>query len=802
MDTDTTPRVLADPIGVVVDLIAGCEPGLDRSVITTVVAGVAGGRAKQRHLAQALVERPAVLTDGRSPAPRAVADLLTGLRAAGASSIGPPICAGCGKPLRTFQRRGQDWYCSVCGPVREPCSGCGKTRPVNVRDRDGRPRCAKCPPEADTDPVSVVVDVVTGLDPHLTAEVVATVVTAVAPRAGQRHRLAWALQHHPELLTGAGATASVPTVLRLIDQLTAAGATAIVRPACPGCGRLIALHRPISGRWLCRNCVAKSRAQPCARCGTVREAATRDEAGRPLCAHCLSTDPANLEICRGCGRRRPVSVRTPGGPLCPSCRPVPVMACAICGHRSPCTVSQATGQPWCTACQQRWARCTRCGADRPVRGGTVDQPLCATCTRDEPGFWRPCPGCGQPGRLHAGRCARCTLERRLLDLLADPDGNIRPDLQALHQALLATTRPGTVTAWLDRSTAPAFLRDLRAGDRTLTHETLDELPAGKAVEHLRSVLVAVGTLPARDEQMIRLERWTTRVVSQWPDPAERELLHRYAVWHVLHRLRRRLAGGQTTYAQTVAAKRNILAAIALLDWLTTHDLTLATATQGDLETWLISAQPSHRLDAGNFVRWARRHKLTRLDFAAVRWGGPTGMIDTETRWAQARQLLHEDTLTPEDRVAGLLVLLYAQTAATISRLTLDHVHTTGEQTRLRLGPEPIVLPEPLAGLVRQIIDNRQGHAVIGDQHPSPWLFPGGRPGQPISASQMAERLRQAGIHSGHARSTALFQLATELPAAVLARMLGIHISVAVAWQRACAGDWTTYAADLSRRTSP
>ncbi len=50
--------------------------------------------------------------------------------------------------------------------------------------------------------------------------------------------------------------------------------------------------------------------------------------------------------------------------------------------------------------------------------------------------------------------------------------------------------------------------------------------------------------------------------------------------------------------------------------------------------------------------------------------------------------------------------------------------------------------------------------------------------------------------SGHA----LFQLATDLPAAVLARLLGIHITVAVAWQRASAGDWMTYAADVSRRT--
>ena len=35
--------------------------------------------------------------------------------------------------------------------------------------------------------------------------------------------------------------------------------------------------------------------------------------------------------------------------------------------------------------------------------------------------------------------------------------------------------------------------------------------------------------------------------------------------------------------------------------------------------------------------------------------------------------------------------------------------------------------------------------------------------------------------------------------AVLARPLGIHITVAVAWQRASAGDWSTYAAEVSRR---
>ncbi len=67
---------------------------------------------------------------------------------------------------------------------------------------------------------------------------------------------------------------------------------------------------------------------------------------------------------------------------------------------------------------------------------------------------------------------------------------------------------------------------------------------------------------------------------------------------------------------------------------------------------------------------------------------------------------------------------------------------------------------------------------------SPWLFPGGQPGRPISAWAMGERLRKLGIRLAETRSTALFQLATELPAAVLARTLGIDIIVAVKWQRA------------------
>jgi hypothetical protein len=77
--------------------------------------------------------------------------------------------------------------------------------------------------------------------------------------------------------------------------------------------------------------------------------------------------------------------------------------------------------------------------------------------------------------------------------MGDEAGQIRPHLQALHDALATADRPATVSTWLDGA-APAILRRLDA-ERELTHTALDELPTGKPVEHLRSILVAIGALP-------------------------------------------------------------------------------------------------------------------------------------------------------------------------------------------------------------------------------------------------------------------------------------------------------------------
>src|SRR4030088_841466 len=80
--------------------------------------------------------------------------------------------------------------------------------------------------------------------------------------------------------------------------------------------------------------------------------------------------------------------------------------------------------------------------------------------------------------------------------------------------------------------------------------------------------------------------------------------------------------------------------------------------------------------------------------------------------------------------------------------------------------------------------------------------PGGQPGRPISTERLKLRLNRLGIRPNQARSTALGQLATEIPAAILARTLGISVNSAVRWQQISAGDWASYAADVSSRPRP
>jgi hypothetical protein len=99
----------------------------------------------------------------------------------------------------------------------------------------------------------------------------------------------------------------------------------------------------------------------------------------------------------------------------------------------------------------------------------------------------------------------------------------------------------------------------------------------------------------------------------------------------------------------------------------------------------------------------------------------------------------------------------------------------------------------MAALFARLAAERAGT----DRATTPWIFPGRPWKQPISAAKLRKRLAALGMSTHTTRTAAMFQLAVGLPAAVLARCLGIDISSAIAWQRTASGDWHTYAARIT-----
>lgn len=680
-----------------------------------------------------------------------------------------------------------------------------------------------------------VVAVVTAIDPALSADLVTDVVQEVAATPGARARLAGYLLEHPDGLTE-GHSRPPKVVGALIAALVAAGSKVLVVPKCAACGRATELpgtrgpdericsrcwrrshtaecadcggDKPIYGRTpdgqpRCGNCVRRDRAEPCSGCGRVAPPQRRASVG-VLCSGCARRDTARWEDCVMCGRRRPVSARSPdGGGLCVSCYTPPSSICAGCGEDQP-IASRRTGKPLCFSCYRQPEReCGGCGRIRRirVRGRDGQSDLCGTCHQ------APVLVCGVCGTEDLCRtttvdrspiCFCCQLARRLNEMLTASSGQVLPSLIPLYEAIATVDEPRSALAWLTRSPAIAVLTAIARGEQPLDHATLDAVGGTKrgrafAIEHLRQLLVTCGALPERDRHLARLEIALEELI-QAAHPEDWERLRLYATWWLLHRLRRKADQGQPTEFAAQRVREQTAEAARFLAWLRKQGRTFTQASQSDLDTWL-GIRPQARRRLPGFLRWAHgRGLLIEVDAAYPPAGDPLSFVGDDQRWDTARRLLADDAVEARDRVAALLLLLYAQPAARIVRLTRESLQRHDHEVWLRLGEDHVVLPPPLSDLIQRLPEQRPAGAARNLVDVDTWLFPGRRPGQPMSASAMARRLRTLGIEPRAARNTALLQLAAELPSLVLADLLGIHINTAEHWNAAAGARWTNYAA--------
>ena len=618
-----------------------------------------------------------------------------------------------------------------------------------------------------------------------------------------------------------------PGVGRLVAELISRGSAEFTAPACKSCGTT---GRPLtrsSRGGVCPRCRNRLLAAACARCGGIKPVAG-DGAGEPVCERCRRHERGHRP-CGTCGKTAPIAVRARGGQadVCVNCYQMPQSACTACGRRRPCSFA-GSGNPVCKTCTPRaTSRCARCGLDRPAAARWPEGPVCDTCYTSALRRRGACTACGQQRRLIAppgpgaimcadcaglplthlcalcgvedklfekGRCARCSLHSRAWDLLAGTE--TVPGLTVVVQAIAAARNPYSALNWLRTGSAAVILAEVAAGRTALTHQALDVHPNRRAADYLRHILAAGGVLPARDEALARIELWSREVLDAIDEPADRRVVQAYLTWQVLRRLRRRSETGARPRIVTGGARHQVLAVVAFLAWLRRNGLTLASCGQGDVETWLATGPAAY--DVRDFLAWAaaRKHCLTLQIPGPQRKAGTA--TDPGQRWELVHRLLHDATLDLTDRAAGCLLLLFGQHLSRIAAMTTSQIITRDNLVLVRFGQHEVPVPDGLARILTDLIAAGRSHTGTGSPIITPWLFPGGMPGQPITASRLGERLRTLGIRAMPGRRAALIDLAAQLPAAILADSLNLSPGTAVRWMHQAGADWNRYAAHIAR----
>ena len=478
-------------------------------------------------------------------------------------------------------------------------------------------------------------------------------------------------------------------------------------------------------------------------------------------------------VCGVCGRSGRLARRaTADSPAVGRCcyRP-PVAVCSVCETSRPC-YGAAGPSPVCLTCvkTQRQKRCVDCGqlapAARRVPGGVICQP----CDRRRGSNTARC-GCGQTAPLVSGRCVACRLRRRVEELAAAADPDAARALAAFLAALAGSANAASMIRW---TYTPGFgvCRRLLSGELEVSHAGLDRaaIDAPQAAAFLRAKLVDSGVLTVRDPQAASFAVWQQQATLRVPAGVDRAHVRAYATWQVAAELAGRARHGQIAYSSQKYARSLVTEAVNVVCWLHDQHLHLADLRQDLVDAWVLGGG-SQRRRVRMFLRWLIRGGV--IGALEVAWGqhpATRAAMSDDERLALLRRLLADEQLEASDRIAGCLLLLYAQPLTRIVTLTTSQLTITAAgNAEITLGRGAVKLPAALTDAARQVLA-RAASRVTDDRG---WLFAGRHAGSHLSAEALGQRLARIGVgRAVSGRYGAMLALAGRLPAPILAQRIG------------------------------
>lgn len=467
------------------------------------------------------------------------------------------------------------------------------------------------------------------------------------------------------------------------------------------------------------------------------------------------------------------------------------IACARCRRHYQLVARWPDGSicGYCYQAAKRTIGICACGHQGVLPGLIDHRPACRRCSGVRLNV--DCTSCGDEAELYSGgQCQRCGLRATAQRLLTNPDtGVIAAQLQLIVDALAEMDRPNSGLTWIRQTHVQRALREL-ARHPTLTHDVLDQLPPGRTTNYVRSLLVEHGALTSRDEKLAQFQSWTVTARSRITTEEHRNLIARFIRWNLEKRLR---SMNPVTDSAFLRAKQTITVTIEFSNWLTAeHGITIEELTQAHIDRWQ-STGPTTREHISRFIRWAIKARVIASDLEVTpHRRGTAPRMSTEQQNAVIEKVAHQQTLHPRDRLAAILMIVFAQRAEDIAALTWKQIAISADKVTVDLAGLPIDFPPPLDESVRSLAASNHNNQTAA--HPnSPWVFRGYRPGMHVTPTHLRNHLRPI-LAALETRLGTLNELTQTTPIAILAETLGYSPQTLEAHARASASTYARYVA--------